>query len=80
MTKPRSIGPAALAAALAALALTTWPESGGARQDGPNPGIVSGSLPPGYLPRTSLPDSLSLLPPPPASGSAALARDEEARE
>ena len=31
----------------------------------------------GYLPTTALPDSLTLLPPPPAAGSAALALDEE---
>lgn len=36
-------------------------------------------LPPGYLPRAALPDSLALLPPPPAPGSAAMQRDEEAR-
>ena len=36
-------------------------------------------LPPGYLPREALPDSLALLPPPPAPGSAAMQRDEEAR-
>jgi len=36
-------------------------------------------LPPGFLPRASLPDSLALLPPPPAKGSAAMRRDEEAR-
>ena len=80
MMKSRLIGPTALSAALAALALAAWSGPGGALQDGPTPGIVSGSLPPGYLPRTSLPDSLALLPPPPAEGSAALARDEEARE
>ena len=32
----------------------------------------------GYLPKEALPDSLALLPPPPAPGSAALAADEEA--
>jgi len=32
----------------------------------------------GYLPKAAVPDSLSLLPPPPAPGSAALAADEEA--
>ncbi|MSP43026.1 MAG: phosphatase PAP2 family protein [Alphaproteobacteria bacterium] len=37
------------------------------------PGFVAG-----YLPKEALPDSLSLLPPPPATGSAAQARDEEA--
>jgi len=35
---------------------------------------------PGYLARADLPDSLALLGPPPAAGSAALARDEEARK
>lgn len=35
---------------------------------------------PGYLEPSALPDSLDLLGPPPASGSAALARDEEARQ
>lgn len=34
-------------------------------------------LPPGYLQRDALPDSLALLPPPPPAGSAAFARDEE---
>src|SRR3546814_9369407 len=36
------------------------------------------ALPPGYLARDQLPDSLALLPPPPEPGSAAFARDEEA--
>jgi acid phosphatase (class A) len=35
-------------------------------------------LPPGFLPRDQLPDSLALLPPPPASQSEAFARDEAA--
>jgi acid phosphatase (class A) len=35
---------------------------------------------PGYLKRSNLPDSLMLLGPPPETGSAALARDEEARK
>ncbi|WP_317153381.1 acid phosphatase [Sphingopyxis indica] len=35
------------------------------------------ALPPGYLARDQLPDSLALLPPPPEPGSAAFARDEE---
>lgn len=56
-------------------------------QNGPTPANPSGyaeaalsKLPPGYLPREALPDSLALLPPPPAPGSAALQRDEEARQ
>lgn len=36
-------------------------------------------LAPGYLKQEDLPDSLKLLGPPPAAGSATLARDEEAR-
>jgi acid phosphatase (class A) len=35
-------------------------------------------VPAGYLPRNALPDSLALLPPPPAADSAAFAADEEA--
>ncbi len=50
-------------------------------------GLESGSpakvalvkLPPGFLQRDQLPDSLALLPVPPADGSAALERDEAAR-
>jgi acid phosphatase (class A) len=34
----------------------------------------------GYLPRGALPDSLALLPPPPAAGSAAFAHDEEVHQ
>ena len=37
------------------------------------------TIAPGYLERSDVPDSLMLLGPPPAAGSAALARDEEAR-
>jgi acid phosphatase (class A) len=56
----------------------------GATQESPAPAnpaneAALSQLPPGYLPRDSLPDSLALLPPPPAEGSAALERDEEAR-
>jgi acid phosphatase (class A) len=46
-----------------------------------NPGALDKMrLPPGYLRRDVLPNSLALLPPPPAAGSAAMARDEEARD
>lgn len=59
-------------------------QAAGAAQDGAtNPGAGAAALahlPPGYLAREALPDSLALLPPPPAEGSAALARDEEARQ
>jgi hypothetical protein len=36
------------------------------------PGVLAG-----YLPKAALPDSLALLPPPPAVGSAAAALDQE---
>jgi acid phosphatase (class A) len=46
-----------------------------------NPGLVDLSkLPPSYLDRSALPDSLALLPPPPAAGSAGMQRDEAARK
>jgi acid phosphatase (class A) len=38
---------------------------------------IPAGIPQGYLPPADLPDSLALLPPPPAPGSAAMARDEE---
>lgn len=57
-----------------------WSQSGA---PGAQPGVkgkaATPQLPPGYIARDQLPDSLALLPPPPAPGSAAFARDEEAR-
>lgn len=55
--------------------------SGAASQDLPSsksgvPKLPAGT-PKGYLALADLPDSLALLPPPPAPGSAAMARDEE---
>lgn len=48
---------------------------------GAGPPSITAKLPPGmpkgYLSLSQLPDSLALLPPPPAEGSAAFARDEE---
>lgn len=78
MHRMRSIRPAIVPVALGVMLLAAWAQPGDARQEGPKPGIVSGTLPSGYLPRTSLPNSLTLLPPPPAAGSAAFARDEAA--
>ena len=52
------------------LAVTVFATGATARQD-------LSKLPPHYLALADLPDSLALLPPPPAPGSAALARDEE---
>ena len=60
------LGPALLLSWSAALAQET-------------PSSAIHQLPPGFLPRDQLPDSLALLPPPPARGSAAFARDEAAR-
>ena len=51
--------------------------SGAAAEQSATP--ATHQLPPGFLPRDQLPDSLALLPPPPARGSAAFARDEAAR-
>jgi len=44
----------------------------------PAPGKAPPGFVAGYLAKEALPDSLTLLPPPPATGSAAQARDEEA--
>lgn len=52
------------------------PAAGGAQAVA---GIDRATLPPGYLPREALPDSLALLPAPPIAGSAAMASDEAAR-
>lgn len=53
-----------------------------ASDSSPNPKITDPhfKFAPGYLPQKDLPNSLELLGPPPADGSAALARDEAARE
>lgn len=53
-----------------------------ASDSSPNPKITDPhfKFAPGYLQQKDLPDSLELLGPPPADGSAALARDEAARE
>jgi len=60
----------AVAAAVPALTSAETPKA--PPRDGAS--LISG----GYLPRGSAPDSLLINPPPPADGSAALARDEEA--
>lgn len=50
---------------------------GASRKPTAVPEIAPGFLA-GYLPKSALPDSLALLPPPPAEGSAAFAADEDA--
>lgn len=42
--------------------------------------MITAGLLPGYLQSSALPDGLELLPPPPAEGTAAAARDREANE
>jgi acid phosphatase (class A) len=66
-----------LAAALVAGCGTSGVEKPSPQAESPVPAMIA-KLPPGYLPRGATPSSLSLIPPPPAPGSAALARDEEA--
>src|SRR5690348_7350207 len=53
-----------------------------ARGKGPNEPLMAGVHPTelGYLSRKELPNSAKLLPPPPASGSPAMAQDLRARE
>ncbi len=46
----------------------------------PADGKARMAMPAGYLPAGSVPDSNLLIPPPPAPGSAAMARDEEAQK
>src|SRR5271157_5380934 len=67
----------ALVAMLACVSLTTGcASSGKLSQPAVVPEIRPGVLA-GYLPPKALPNSLALIPPPPAAGSAALAYDEE---
>jgi len=72
MTRTVAIIPAALISLVAGISLAQTPA---------NPGTADPrKLPPSYLSRDQLPDSLALLPPPPAKGSAAMLRDEAARK
>jgi acid phosphatase (class A) len=67
----------ALVAALACVSLTiSCASSGKLSKPAAVPEVEPGYLA-GYLPREALPNSLALLPPPPAAGSAAQAYDEE---
>lgn len=77
----RLLIPGAILISAFALAPSASPQAEGAQQGaapsspGAAPKLPAG-LPAGYLKPADLPDSLALLPPPPASGSPALARDE----
>ena len=68
--------PAILAVLAGTLGLGLWVHTGAAQDAGAS---AVANLPPGYLPREALPNSLALLPAPPAPGSAAMQRDEDAR-
>ncbi len=72
--RPR-LAAALVALALAAAGCATAPPPPEAR--GTVPQLWPGSVP-GYLTKEEVPDSLALLPPPPAPGSSAQAADEEA--
>src|SRR4051812_4836268 len=63
----------ALAAVMAGAGLTTAVRS----QAQPAPAPRPSQAVPGYLSAAMMPNSLTLLPPPPAAGSGALARDAE---
>lgn len=70
----------ACASLIGATAAFAFQQSAQPADSAANPaGVDQMKLPPGYLPRDQLPDSLALLPPPPTSGSAAMRRDNEAR-
>lgn len=72
---------AGLTAAVSALALLALGGQAFAQSGQAQPAVTDPhfKIAPGYLARSELPDSLVLLGPPPEAGSAALARDEEAR-
>ncbi|MBT2134371.1 phosphatase PAP2 family protein [Croceibacterium sp. LX-88] len=71
---------AALSALAAVVGIGAWSTEQVSAQSQQDASAVIAQLPPGYLPREALPDSLALLPPPPEAGSAAMERDEQARE
>lgn len=62
----------------AGLSAAQSPQESGASPANPAASALH-TLPPSFLPRVDLPDSLALLPAPPSKGSAAFARDEDAR-
>lgn len=74
--RPPALAPALLLLAVAPAMAQDQPVAGSAAVPA---AVDQAKLPPGYLAREALPDSLALLPPPPAPGSAAMQRDEEAR-
>jgi acid phosphatase (class A) len=69
-----------LGLALAASPFSVAPAQNAGQEAAANPGAAHAGLPPGYLKRDQLPNSLALLPPPPAPGTGAMQRDEDARE
>ncbi|KRA83883.1 acid phosphatase [Altererythrobacter sp. Root672] len=76
----RTLRLAVAAACAACVALGAWSATEVVAQGPQDASAAIAQLPPGYLPREALPDSLALLPPPPAADSAAMERDEQARQ
>jgi len=74
-TRPRS---QALCQVLVLAALLALPGTAGADETATKAQGLKVQLLPGYLPQAQLPNSLALLPPPPAANSAAFAEDKEA--
>ena len=68
--------PVAALAAIGVIFLT----SGGLTGRQPRAGVASPIATLGYLAANDMPDAIALLPPPPQAGSAAMKRDEEARD
>lgn len=78
--KPRNQRLAIVSILSACIGLGAWSATDVAAQGQADASAAIAQLPPGYLPREALPDSLALLPPPPDAGSGAMERDEQARE
>ncbi|MGO8988701.1 MAG: acid phosphatase [bacterium] len=70
----------ALVVLLACFSLIAGCVSSGRLSQPPAVPEIRPGVPAGYLPRNTLPDSFTLLPPPPVTGSAALMCDEEASQ
>lgn len=70
---PRFLSPLALTASLMLVACSSAPPRAEVAAAVPE---VRPGVPDGYLPRSAIPDSMALVPPPPQSGSAAFANDE----
>lgn len=76
MTRKNRIGATLFVIGFSVCGSMAWSQPGSGQ---PASTKAIAALPPGYLARNELPDSLALLPPPPTAESAAMQRDEEAR-